>query len=261
MATPEITTNDELVTIRDAETIRHLHGLPQYSELVNFWRLLSNLRLRKKERPAWENYLISLGITAFRCAVSAQVLAHHGGAEGLGVIARQIVEIATRFRWLISTKNAGYLVAVKDDVTQRDWVRTAPGDTHRPWKDELGEPRLAGIPPTASEEEPELKMPKGGCGIGMRAEYCYLCLTTHNHLTPLYAKANAHLDSDQMRSVDPDPPVFIERCLHIIVDAMHAAIRPILTDPTLIESNDGGLGMTLHYDAMREAFREACPQR
>jgi len=254
---------DKFVAIRDPKTMREAHGLAQYSELVNFWRWLSNLPLKKNERPAWENYLISLGITAFRCTVSAQTLADRGSAEGLGAIARQIVEIATRFRWLIDKKDAGYLVAVRDDATQRAWVRSAPSDTRRPWMEELGEPRLAGIPPPASEDEdePQLKMPKGGCGIGMRAEYCYLCLTTHNHLTALYAKANAHLDSDLMNSLDPDPPVLIERYLHIIVDAMHVAIRPILSDPALIESADGGLKMTLDYDALRDAFRAACQQR
>lgn len=249
-------------SLRDPHTMREVHGLREFQQLVYFWVELGRQQLENLERPSWQNYLISLGVTAVRAAASVEVLAMAGRAEGMQCIVRQIVEITTRFVHLIDAADAGYRAEVKRDQYQRSKIRKFEGLCSRPWMVELSSDDFPGIDPMPSAEDKPIPPPEAGGGIGLRAEYEYLCLTTHNHLTALYAKANTHLRGNQMDSTQPDPPALVERYLHITVDALQIACAKFLSDRALLSaSDDAREDLLRNLNELTNAFRSACPER
>lgn len=249
-------------SLRDPHTMREVHGLREFHQLVFFWMELGGQRLENLERPSWQNYLISLGVTAVRAAAAIEVLAMAGRAEGMQCIVRQIIEIITRFVHLIESKDSGYRAELKRDQDQRSKIKKFGGRCSRPWMGELSSENFPGVDPTPPAEYKPIASPDAGVGIGLRAEYQYLCLITHNHLTAIYAKANTHLRGSQMDSTEPDPPALVERYLHITVDAMQIGCTKFFLDRELLSATDDVRdGLLDRLNKLTDAFKSACPER
>lgn len=256
---------------RDATTLLPFRGLYQYEKLISHWFQIAHFKLQNETRDPWQNYTVALGIAAVRASRTLGVLAATDATEGMQCVARHIVELVTRFVHAVDYQGAAYRYESECDARQRGKITSAATASRRRWLTTLppGGPLPSG---TGSEPYPE-----AGSNIGLTAEYKWLCLSTHNHVTALKRKYPGHwehtvapveycsgheLRGPLLDPFDSEPPSDIERYLHIAVDAMAAAEVKLWNTPGLTLDSDEQRRHSLNaLDALLVAFRKACPER
>jgi hypothetical protein len=258
----------------DPKTLSPVHGLCEFDALVTYWENFACMRLQNPTRRPWENHLIGLGISAVRSTRSLSVLANMRATEGMQCIARNVVELVSKMVHIVDHKDAAYRYDFSRDVKQQKKIYDSETENGKTWLSEATE--LVPDPDGTDHESV-----KPNCqNIGMKAEYQYLCLSTHNHVSSLKRKSPTHWDyfigqlvtnhyeqSLILRgaTINPfvrEPAIDVERYLHICAIAMQKAVAKIVDSPELLVASVPIADEIKRQGTMlRDAFNAACPKR
>jgi hypothetical protein len=224
----------ERVIVYRITPLKSPRSLSTFERFVGWCFKLSNWTLAESARPDWQNYAASLGIASVRAAASITVMMRSFQTQGAASITREVIELSCKFIEALDQKDSAWMSAVCKDIAELKRIAEESKAAPCPWTSnvhkqlQIQQQRKVALKKQNIKGVPEEKPNRSHIGSTGDAAYAYLCLSTHNHVTPLMSKYAQHwwtqkLDPFQQESVED-----LEIILGIAFDAMSAAITKYL---------------------------------
>jgi hypothetical protein len=224
----------ERVIVYRITPLKSPRSLSTFERFVGWCFKLSNWTLAQSTRPDWQNYAASLGIASIRAAVSITVMMRSFQTQGVASIAREIIELSCKFIKTLDEKDAAWMSAVCNDIVELERIERESCAAPCPWTSNVHEQlqiqkqRKAALKNQRVKGVPEEKPDRSHIGPTGEAAYSYLCLSTHNHVTPLMSKYAQHWSTQRLDPFQQESVEDLEIILGIAFDAMSAAITKYL---------------------------------
>jgi hypothetical protein len=210
-----------------------------FEELINFLGSLAQSELTPN-RPAWQNYLASLGITAVSTCRSIQVLVRADSTEGIAMLTRELFQLATRFINCIDNTEVALLQGIHQEMKQLKTIGDAQGkhtlalvDTRIRQCCELLQRLHADD--SKMQKEPESGTLVGDLGVPI---YKWLCLDAHNRPGAILAKHGEHIDQDRLTPFGAVSAEQVDQYLRFAAYAVGAICRHYLASTVNFVSSE-----------------------